>query len=128
MKTRILENKTAAKWIGVILIVFFCAIGIKSCYKSPAVYYPIAADAQDIWVHTGETAKVKIRLDCWSGCINTPPNRWVVIDFPGEHEYLFVATGKHIQEEDKSTNLLGKVPDCSFRIKGTAGEATITVQ
>lgn len=129
MKTRILENKAAAKWIGVILIVFFCAIGVKSYYSRSSVVYPIAADAQDVWVEAGETVKVKIRPDCWSGWVNIPPSAKFAIDGSGEAKLLFWDREYiSIKDGDPPLWLGDNISQCSFRILGTVGEVAVTVK
>lgn len=99
----------------------------KNIAARPATVYPIAADSQDIWPQVGETIKVEIYPDRWSGWINLPPDAEVLIDAPGEMERLFW-TGERIFIKDKNTRWLGTVPHCSSRIRGTKGEVTITVR
>lgn len=121
----------AKRRLGPGLVIIFLALAVVGGVVvmkrfSPAVY-PIAADAQDLWPGIGETVKVKICPDCWSGWINLPPGSKFTIDAPGEIEYFFWS-GERILIKDKNTKWLGEIPHCSFRIRGTAGEATITIQ
>jgi len=111
----------------IILLVLAVVVGVVAIKRFSPAAYPIAADAQDLWLSVGETVKVKIYPDRWSGWINLPPGAEFVVDRPGEIEYLFV-NGEHIFSPDKTTRWLGTIPHCSFRIRGTTGEATITIQ
>ncbi|MDP3052776.1 MAG: hypothetical protein Q8N22_02370 [bacterium] len=117
-------------WIPVLLAVIglVTIIGVSNSKRTVgSTSYRIAADTQNIWPRIGETVKVKIYPDRLSGWINLPPGRKFVIDAPGEIEYFFW-TGERILIKNKNTEWLGKVPNCSFRLRGTAGEATISIQ
>ena len=111
----------------IILLVLTVVVGVVVIKRFSPAAYPIAADAQDLWPSIGETVKVKICLDRWSGWINLPPSTKFSIDAPGEIEYFFWS-GERTLIKDKNTKWLGEIPHCSFRIRGTAGEATITIQ
>ena len=130
-------TKTKRKlWLAVVIILLVTAAvaGMPRVKKLVANYllpstisYPIAAEAKDVWIQKGETKKVKIHPDCWSGWINLPPDAQVVIDAPGEMERLFW-TGERVLIKNKNTRWLGTVPHCSSRIRGTEGEVTISVR
>lgn len=116
--------------IAVILLALAIVVGvlvIKNYLNRPSVVSSVAADAQDIWVNEGGSVKVNIYPDYWSEWIILPPGAKVAIRAPGELEYLFW-TGERVLVRDNESPWLGKVSSCKFRLRGTAGEATITVQ
>jgi heme/copper-type cytochrome/quinol oxidase subunit 2 len=112
-------------WLIIILVCLIIG-GIWVARSHLPSVYPVAKDAQDVWVHIGEPVKVKIYPDRWSGWINVPPGARCMIDTPGEFEYLFW-TGERIVVHEKETKWLGDIKSYSFRLRGS-GEATITVQ
>ncbi len=118
--------------VGICIIGLVATIGIlvsKRATISGVKFYPIAADAQDVWPRSGETVRVKIYPDCLSGWINLPKGVNFMIDAPGEIEYFFWS-GKRVLVKNKNTKWLepAEIPDCSFQLRGTTGEASITVQ
>ncbi len=124
------KNKFGFGWIVWLIVLLAGAWVLETKIHFSAVSstaYSIAADAQDIWPRIGETIKVKIYPDCLSGWINLPPGAQFLIDAPGEVEYFFWS-GKRIFIKDKNTQWAGEVPNCSFRMRGSKGEATITIQ
>lgn len=124
------KRKFGFGWLVIFLAVLAGIWAWKAKIHFPvvsAIIYPIAADAQDVWPRVGETVKIKIYPDCLSGWINLPKGANFMIDAPGEIEYFFW-TGERIFVKDKNTKWLGEIPRCSFQLRGTAGEATITVQ
>lgn len=110
-------------WIPILLVV----IGLMTSHKRAV--YPIAPDAQDVWPKVGETVKVKIRPDCWSGWVNLPPSAKFAIDGSGEAKLLFWDDECiSIKDEDPPLWLGDNISQCSFRIIGTAGEVTVTIR
>ncbi len=114
-------------WLIIILVGLLIAGGFWTMKNHSSSVYPVASDAQDIWPHIGETVKVKICPDRLSGWINLPPGAKFLVDALGEVECFFWS-GERIFIKDKNTQWLGEVPNCSFRMRGAKGEATITIQ
>lgn len=94
--------------------------------------YPIAADAQDIWLSVGETVKVKIYPDRWTGCVEIPDNAVIDVTAPGEIEYFFWKIGKRVRYGRGSPPCYLNFKDNkdlrSFWLRGDAGEAIITAR
>jgi len=113
-------------WFIIILVCLIIGWFWTAKSHSPSVY-PVAKDAQDVWVHVGEPAKVKLDPDYWSGWVHLPPGVQFIVDTPGDVECLFWS-GERVLIKDKNTQWLGGVPNCVFRLRGTKGEAAINAQ
>jgi len=125
------KKKFRFGWLVIFLAVLAGIWVLKTKTHFPSlvvssITYPIAADAQDIWPRIGETVKVKIYPDRWSGWVNLPPRVKSVVDAPGDIEYLFLC-GERLSFKDKSVEPI-IASSCSFRIRGTAGEVALTVE
>lgn len=90
--------------------------------------YSVSSNAQDVYVNQGETVKVKIQPDQWSGWIIGPEYSRFTIDTPSTDWFeVFLCTGKQIRVSAYQWKPLGVLPGDRFRIRGTIGEATIAV-
>lgn len=90
--------------------------------------YQVASDAQDTYVNSGKTIKVKIQSDQWSGWIIGPRYGRFTIDTPSADWFeIFLCTGKQIRVPANKWRPLGAIPGNRFRIRGSGGEATIAV-
>ncbi|MFA5084114.1 MAG: hypothetical protein WC475_01865 [Candidatus Paceibacterota bacterium] len=90
--------------------------------------HSVVSDARTICVNAGETIKVKIQPDQWSGWIIGPRYGRFTIDTPSADWFeIFLCTGKRIRVSAYQWKPLGVLPGDRFRIRGTTGEATIAV-
>lgn len=113
-------------WFIIILVIWVACWIWSGRVHSPSVY-PVAKDAYDVWVHIGETSKVTLDPNSWSGWIHLPPGAQFIVDTPGDVECLFWS-GERVFIKGKDTRWMGGVPNCVFRLRGTKGEASINAQ
>lgn len=90
----------------------------------------ICSDASNIKVWAGQSKRIHIQPDCWSGKIATELNKEYHISAPGEHEVCFwtdrgCLKTQNINDNDPAWS--GDIPVSAFRLKGKDGTAIITV-
>ncbi|MDP3947234.1 MAG: hypothetical protein Q8Q41_00895 [bacterium] len=124
--------------VAVVLIAILALIGISialmpsglfdsrpSTQAARAPKPPVCPGAKDVAVTAKETA-VEIRSHCLTGTILLPIGNDFVVDAPGELEYFFW-NGQRFLVQDKEAKWLGQAPYSTFRLRGTSGQAKLTL-
>lgn len=87
--------------------------------------YPPCPGVKDVAITARETL-IEVRSHCLTGRILLPVGHDFVIDAPGELEYFFW-NGQRFKVEDRTAKWLGQAPYSTFRLRGTSGQAKLTL-